>query len=129
VERVLLLQASPMLAHATGAQLLRLAAARTVPLVPGTDPLAGLSEMAMLLVLSGTATVTTSNGTALTADAGDVIGMYQVLSGQPAGFTVSAAAPGAALCFLRGDLFDVLADKTALLQAVFAGLLHAAHRG
>ena len=130
VERVLLLQASPMLAHATGGQLLRLAAAaRTVPLVAGADPLAGLSELAMLLVLSGTATVTTADGTELTADAGDVIGMYQALSGQSGGFTVRAAAPGAALCFQRGDLFDVLADETALLQAVFAGLLQDAHRG
>jgi hypothetical protein len=36
---------------------------------------------------------------------------------------MSAASDGTGLRFTRGDVFDVLADETALLQAVFAGLL------
>jgi hypothetical protein len=39
---------------------------------------------------------------------------------------LEAAAQGTALRLTRGDVFDVLADDTALLQAVFSGLLRAA---
>ncbi len=126
VDRVLMLQASPLLSQATAAQLLRLAAcARPLTLKAGTDPLAGISEPSMLIVLTGTVTVTTTSGRVSTADSGDVIGMYQTLSGKPLPATLVAATNGTALRFNRPDVFDVLADETALLQAIFAGLLHA----
>jgi HEAT repeat protein/CRP-like cAMP-binding protein len=127
VDRVLLLQSSPLLKAATGAQLLRLAAsARDVAFKPGVDPLANLVEPSMLVVLTGTLGVTTPDGRTQNADSGDVIGMFQTLSGKPLGATVAATAEGTALRFTRTDLFDVLADETALLQSVFAGLLRAA---
>jgi len=126
VDRVLMLQASPLLSQATAAQLLRLAAcARPLTLKAGTDPLAGISEPSMLIVLTGTVTVTTTSGRVSTADSGDVIGMYQTLSGKPLPATLVAETNGTALRFNRPDVFDVLADETALLQAIFAGLLHA----
>jgi hypothetical protein len=52
--------------------------------------------------------------------------MFQTLSGKPLGAVVAATSDGTALRFTRTDLFDVLADETALLQSVFAGLLRAA---
>lgn len=129
VDRVLLLQGSPLLRAATGTQLLRLAAcARPVTLKAGLDPLANLIEPSMLVVLTGTVTVTRPDGTTETADSGDVIGMYQTLSGKPLGATLAAAGDGTALRFTRTDLFDVLGDETALVQSVFAGLLRAAER-
>ncbi len=125
VDRVLLLQASPMLVRASGAQVLRLASAsREITFEPDTQPLTGLPEQAMLLVLSGTLTVTPSQGTPLTASAGDVVGLYQMLSGEPLDATVTANTSGTALRFMRGDVFDVLADETPLLQTIFAGLHH-----
>jgi CRP-like cAMP-binding protein len=127
IDRVLLLQGSPLLKHASGNQLLRLAAcARPVTLKAGVDPLANLIEPSMLVVLTGTVAVTRADGTKQTADSGDTIGMYQALSGKPLGATLAADGEGTALRFTRTDLFDVLADETALIQSVFAGLLRAA---
>jgi hypothetical protein len=129
VDRVLLLQGSPLLKAATGAQLLRLAAcARPVTLKPGVDPLANLMEPSLLVLLTGTVTVTRPDRTTQTADSGDTIGMYQALSGKPLGATLSPDGEGMALRFSRTDLFDVLADETGLIQSVFAGLLKAAER-
>ena len=127
VDRALLLQASPLLARATGAQLLRLAAsAQPIVLKPGVDPLADFAEASTLVVLTGTVTITAPDGSTSAADSGDVIGMYQTLGGKPIPGTLEAATEGTALRFTRGDFFDVLADDTALLQAVFSGLLRAA---
>ena len=129
VDRVLLLQSSPLLKAATGAQLLRLAAsARPVTFKAGADPLAQAIEPSMLVVLTGTLDVTTPDGRTQNADSGDVIGMFQALSGKPLGATISARADGTGLRFTRTDLFEVLADDTALLQSVFAGLLRVASR-
>jgi AAA family ATP:ADP antiporter len=127
VDRVLMLQGSPLLRAASGTQLLRLAAcARPMMLKAGADPLANLMEPSMLVVLTGTLTVTKPDGTTETADSGDVIGMYQALSGKPLGATLAANGEGTALRFTRTDIFDVLADETELIQSVFAGLLKAA---
>ena len=63
-----------------------------------------------------------------TQTAGDAIGTYQALSGKPLGATLSPDSDGTALRFTRRDLFDVLADETALIQSVFAGLAKAADR-
>ncbi|MDH4067236.1 MAG: cyclic nucleotide-binding domain-containing protein, partial [Acidobacteriota bacterium] len=126
VDRVLLLETNPLLATATGAQLLRLASrARALAFRAATDPLAGLPEPSMLIVLTGTITVVADQGRTVTADSGDVIGMYQALSGKPLGATLAADTDGTALRFTRAEVLDVLADDTALLQAVFAGLHHA----
>jgi CRP-like cAMP-binding protein len=129
VDRVLMLQASPLLGQATAAQLLRLAAcARPLALKAGADPLAGFAETSMLIVLTGTVTITTASGQVETADSGDVIGMFQTLSGKPLTATLVAATDGTALRFTRADVFDVLADETGLMQAIFAGLLHVSDR-
>jgi ATP:ADP antiporter, AAA family len=127
LDRVLMLQASPLLTKASGAQLLRLAAcARPVTFRPGTDPLTGSTEAAMLVVLTGSVTVTPADGPPVTADSGDLIGMHQMFSGKPLTATLVAASEGTALRFTRADVFDVLADESGLLQAVFAGLLSGA---
>ena len=121
--------AMPLLRAASGTQLLRLAAvARPVTLKAGVDPLANVIEPSLLVVLTGTITITLADGTTQSADSGDTIGMYQALSGKPLGATLSPDTDGTALRFTRTDLFDVLADETALIQSVFAGLLKAADR-
>ncbi len=126
VDRVLLLQESPLLAGATGAQLLRLAAiARPLTFKAG-HALSGV-DGALIAVLTGTLTVTDARGTTRSADSGDIIGLYQVFAGKTLGAKVEAATHGTALRFNRGELFDVLADETTLLQGIFSGLLHAAH--
>ena len=83
VDRLLLLQSSPLLAHATAAQLWRLSAiARPVTLAAGSrgdDPRrrGGDPDRAG----RARCTVDTPDGQSATATAGDVIGMYETLGG------------------------------------------------
>jgi AAA family ATP:ADP antiporter len=122
VDRILLLQASPLLAHATAAQLWRLSSImRPIALQANVEPLPR-SEAAILIVLSGSVRVE-SGGQAGTAAAGDVIGMYETLGGSPIAATLTVTEPGTALRLDRHELFELLADHTDLLQGVFSALL------
>ena len=124
VDRLLLLQSSPLLAHATAAQLWRLSAiARPVPLLTDKAPLTRGGEPAILIVLSGSVRVETTDGQAGTAIAGDVIGMYETLGGSPITATVTVTVPGMALRLDRDELFELLADHTDLLQGIFSALM------
>ena len=126
VDRVLLLQESPLLAKATGAQLLRLAAiARPVTFKAGEAIGLGAANDAMIVVLTGSVTVEEEGGPTSTADSGDILGMFQMLGGIPIRATLTGASEGTALRFTHADLFDVLADETALLQAIYSGLSQA----
>ncbi len=123
VDRLLLLQASPLLAHATAAQLWRLSAiARPVTLEANSEPIKRGGEAAILIVLSGSITVE-ANGKVAMATPGDVIGMYETLGGSPldAGLTVTEQAT--VLRLERDALFELLADHTDLLQGVFSILV------
>jgi len=123
VDRVLILQGSPLLAHATAAQLWRLSTlARPVDLEPGTVPLAK-GEAAILTMLSGSVRVESADQEAAVATAGDVIGMYETLAGSRLDATVTVTARGTALRLERDDLFGLLADHTDLLQGIYSGLL------
>lgn len=125
VELVLLLQASPLFARATSAQLVALAAiARPVALKPGIDPVAG-AEPSILVVLSGSVRVEREGHAPETADAGDMIGVPETLGGMPLTTRVEVVSAGRGLRFLRPELFEVLADNIDLLQGLFSGLLRA----
>lgn len=124
VDRVLILQGRPLLAHATAAQLWRLSAlARPVDLLPDSTPLARGGEPAILIVLSGSLRVESADQPAGIATAGDVIGLYETLGGSPIDATVTVTAGGTALRLERDDLFGMLADHTELLQGIYSGLL------
>jgi AAA family ATP:ADP antiporter len=123
VDRVLVLQSSPLLAHATAAQLWRLSAiAREATVAPGADALPKGTEAAILIVLSGSLKVegAASAGTATT---GDVIGLYETLAGSGLGAAVTANTETRLLRIDRGGLFELLADHTDLLQGIFSMLL------
>ena len=125
VDRVLLLQSSPLLSRATATQLLGLAAiARPVALKTGADPLTG-AEASILLMLSGSVRVERDGMPPETAEAGDAIGIYEALGGVPFPVRAEVAQEGQALRFIRSDLFDLLADHIDLLQGIFSGLLRA----
>jgi AAA family ATP:ADP antiporter len=124
VDRMLLLQSSPLLAHATAAQLWRLSAiARPVTLAPNTEPIARGGEAAILIVLGGSLSVETPDGQGATATAGDVIGMYETLGGERFDAKLTTLTPVMALRLERDSLFELLADHTDLLQGVFSMLL------
>jgi CRP-like cAMP-binding protein len=123
VDHLLLLQSSPLLKRATTAQLVRLTAiARTVPLTPGDDPLAGL-EPAMLVVLSGTLGIEREGSATEPAGPGDIVGLYEALGGMSGTLRASVTTPGQGLRFSRSELLDLLADDIDLLQGIFSGLL------
>jgi CRP-like cAMP-binding protein len=126
VDRILLLQASPLLAHATAAQLLRLSAiARPVPLKAGIDPMAGGTGAAILIVLSGALRAERPGADVQTAIVGDVVGIYETLCGAPLSGRTTVTTDGSALRVDRSDVFDLLADHTDLLQGIFSGMLRA----
>lgn len=124
VERLLLLQSSPLLAHATAAQLWRLSTiARPVSVAANTEAMARGGESAILIVLAGSLRVDTPDGGSATATAGDMIGLYETLGGSPFDASVTALSPVTALKLERDSLFELLADHTDLLQGVFSILL------
>jgi len=124
IDRVLLLQASPLLAHATAAHLWRLSAiARPVTIASGKEFMPRGSDASILIVLSGSLQVETGAGMVGTATAGDVIGMYETLAGAKLDATITAHSTTHALRLDRDALFELLADYTDLLQGVFSTLL------
>jgi ATP/ADP translocase/CRP-like cAMP-binding protein/HEAT repeat protein len=123
IDRVLLLQSSPLLARATAAQLWRLSSiAREATVAAGAEALPKGSDASILIVLSGTLKVDGAAGSQ-TADTGDVIGMYETLAGSGMGATVTAITESRLLRIDRGGLFELLADHTDLLQGIFSMLL------
>jgi CRP-like cAMP-binding protein len=126
IERVLLLQTSPLLARASGEQLLRLAdISREVPLVEGAVLQGDTEAAAVYGVLSGELVLEARDEPPMTVHAGDSIGIYETLAAVPAGATVRVSKAGTALRLDGRDLFDLLADDIALLQGLFSGLLRA----
>jgi CRP-like cAMP-binding protein len=119
VDRLLALQSSPLLAHATSAQLWSLSQiARPVSLAFGAEALTADAEPAMLFVLAGTLRVDGD-----TAGPGDVIGVHETLAGSRLDGTVTVIEPATVLKVDRGELFELLADHTDLLQGVFSQLV------
>jgi AAA family ATP:ADP antiporter len=120
IDRVLLLQSSPLLAHATAAQLWRLSTiAREITIAAGAEAIAK-GEAAIFIVLSGSLRV---EGKPRDADAGDVIGMYETLAGTGIEPTITALSETRLLRIDRPGLFELLADHTDLLQGIFSILL------
>jgi ATP/ADP translocase/HEAT repeat protein/CRP-like cAMP-binding protein len=123
VDRLLLLQSSPLLARATAAQLWRLTAiARPMTVGAGKRILERGGEASILILLSGTLKVEDAQSPA-TATAGDLIGIYETLAGVNSDATVTAETEAHVLRLDRAALFELLADHTDLLQSVFATLL------
>jgi AAA family ATP:ADP antiporter len=126
IERVLLLQTSPLLQHATGEQLLRLASiARQVDLAEGAVLFGETEDAAIYTLLTGEVRVEAPGEAPVTLDAGDTIGLYEALTAVPAGARVTVTKAGAALRVDRRELFDLLADNIDLLQGLFSGVLRA----
>ena len=124
MDRVLLLQGSPLMTGATTAQLLRLAEiGREVEFRSGDIVVRSGDDPAMYVLLAGELLVSGPAGPLATAGAGDAVGVYETLADTPSETVITAASPGAALRIDGRDLFRVLADHIDLLQSVFSGLL------
>jgi CRP-like cAMP-binding protein len=126
LDGLILLQSSPLLQRATSSELVRLAAvARVVPLTAGTTLFTAGDGAAIHAVLTGRVTLSSEDGPTDVADGGDVVGMYEALSGRFMTSQGTVAGNGNALRIDRGELFELMADHIPLLQGIFSGLLHA----
>jgi len=124
IERVLLLQGSPLLQHATGEQLLRLATiAREVPLTDGTVLFGESENPAIYAPITGELLVEAPGEAPMSLHPGDIVGIYETLAAVPAGVKVTVAKSGTALRIERRELFSLLADNIDLLQGLFSALL------
>lgn len=130
VDRLLLLEASPLLARATTPELVRLAGiARVVSLTPGDVLFKAGEPAAIYAVVAGRLEIATEGvSTTDAAKAGDVVGLYDALGGRDTSSSARVSEAGAALRIDRADLFELLADHIPLLQGIFSGLLHSARR-
>ncbi len=123
VDRLLVLQSSPLLAHATTAQLWSLSQiARQVTVAAGAEPVKSDAGPSMLFVLTGTLRVD-QGGASDMAAAGDVIGVHETLAGTRVEATVTVVEPATLLKLDRDELFELLADHTDLLQGLFSKLV------
>ena len=124
MERALLLQANPLFAGATSAQLMRLAAiAREAPLTPGTVLVRASDDLAIYLVVRGALSIETPAAAQVPVHPGDAVGIYETLADVRAGATVMVAGAGTALRIDGRDLFDLLSDHVDLLRGMFGALL------
>ena len=131
IQKVLALQRISVFSRVSATEMRHLATiAHQVELVAGAV-LSGESDPPMVcIVLSGALLVDAPDGSmpALRAEPGDAVGMHEALAGtavgaagpQPQRLTVAAA--GAALRIDRDDLFDLLGQRTDLLQQIFSAL-------
>ena len=126
LDGLILLQSSPLLQRATSAELVRLAAiARVVPLTAGTVLFKPGDGAAIHAVLTGQISVAADGQPADVAEGGDVVGIYEALSGRFMTSQGTVTAAGNAMRIDRGELFELVADNIPLLQGIFSGLLHA----
>ena len=127
VEKILLVEEIPVFARASADDIQALAlAARETRLIDGATLVAEGDVPAIYLMVSGeVALEPLSGGQPLTAGPGDTFGVYETLSGsETTAWRVHVTRGGLALRVDREVLFDVLADRIELLQAMFSAVLH-----
>ena len=127
VQRVLALQQVPLFAHVSADGLLQLGALTRVEPFDGGDILSRTAETPLRVILRGTLTVErpSTDDPARHAGPGDTIGVYEALAGVPretGADHVVATETGAALRLNRDELFDLLGQRPALLEQLFAAI-------
>jgi ATP:ADP antiporter, AAA family len=126
VEKILLVEEIPVFARASAADIQALAlAARETRLTEGATLVTEGDVPAIYLIVSGEiALEPLSGGQPLSAGPGDSFGVYETLSGsETTAWRVHVTRGGLALRVDREVLFDVLADRIELLQAMFSAVL------
>jgi CRP-like cAMP-binding protein len=116
------LQTLPILSRATGSEIYEVSAiAKEIRLDPGKTLFEPGSPPAIVLVLSGQLAV--ANGSQnVVVDPGDCLGVDETLAGSAFPSPVRAVREGKILQLDRESLFDLLADRTDLLQGLFGAV-------
>jgi CRP-like cAMP-binding protein len=125
IQKVFVLESIPVFSDVSAEEMLRLASIVTeVNLEEGSILFSRAGSPAMYAVLSGELTLESfPDKSALTAGPYDVVGIYETFAGIPPAYHASVSRPGTALRIERDDLFDLLSQRSALLQQLFSALL------
>lgn len=132
IHKVLALQRLPLFSAVTPAEMLHAAAIARLRRPGAGDELASEGESpAIYYVLTGEISADApvhdprdpgKRGQAAVATAGDALGVYETLGGQPIGRRLRATLPSAVLAISREDLIDLLGHRPVLTQQVFRSL-------
>jgi AAA family ATP:ADP antiporter len=127
VERILIVEEIPLLAHASASQVSALAGiASDARLVAGERLVRDGDPPAIFVIITGeVALEPIAGGTPATAGPGDTIGIYDTLAGvESTSVRVHVMAGGLALRIDREPLFDQITDHIDLLQSLAGALIH-----
>jgi CRP-like cAMP-binding protein len=125
IEKVIALQPIPIFSRASADHLIRLAAiARQLPLTAAGSLFSEGDRPAIYVVLGGRLALDPpGGGESIFAGLGDIVGVYETLSGAEMGWRARTLEPGTVLRLDHDELLDLLADNVDLLQGVFSALL------
>jgi CRP-like cAMP-binding protein len=124
VDRALRLQSVPILSYATGEELYELGVISREKRVASGDNLFVEGQAAsIILPLTGTVAISSPSGDNVrTVRPGQCLGVRETLAGSTWEFRGAAESPVRALIIERESLFDLLADRTNLLQSIFSSV-------
>lgn len=125
IERVLTLQRNEIFAETSTEGLAHMAAiAEEVEFQPNDSLFEeGAIPDACYLLLAGQVELTRGGRTELTVGSGEDIGVWALFDGEPRVFAARATENTHALKINRDDFFDLLADHTDIIQALFRTLV------
>jgi CRP-like cAMP-binding protein len=128
IEKVLALQKIPLFARTSVDEMQEVAsAASIITLTSGATLFAESAPPALWLILSGEVALTSpASAVPIQSRAGDIIGVLEMLSGQPLGLAGRVVESGTALRIGRDDLFDVLGERPELLRQIFGAMFRRA---
>lgn len=123
VDKVMVLQALPILTRATAEEIYALAAiAREEELARGDVAFSEGDAPSILLLLSGELELTSSELPAAAAGPGTCLGFGETLAGQKWRQTGHAVAAAKTLRIEREALLELLSDRIDLLQGIFSAI-------
>jgi AAA family ATP:ADP antiporter len=126
LEKVILLEQNPVLAHATVSQLIEVAGiAREMPLRSAAVLFTETDPPTVYYIVSGEVRLEREAAEPIDAGPGTTIGVPEMLAGVPIRWRATVTRDGLALQVARDDLFELLADDIELLQRFFGRFLRA----
>lgn len=130
IERVLALQRNEIFAEISTDGLAYLASIAEEAEFNADDRLfdEGAVPEACFLVMAGNVELSSAGNVELTVGAGEDIGVWALFDGEPHAFTARATENTHALKIGREDFYDLLADHTDIIQALFRTLVRRVRR-
>jgi AAA family ATP:ADP antiporter len=125
IGKVLMLEDVPVFADVAPDEMLHLASiASEVPMTEGSTLFSESDPSAVWVILAGRAMLeSVAGGDVVATEAGDVVGICDTLAGTPIGRRARVVGAGRALRIEREDLFDLFAQRPALLRQMLRALL------